>query len=84
MIRDKLAALDRFIHAVDGLDPLVKLALVHYQFEAIHPFPDGNGRTGRILKFCSWWNKACWGCRCCICRATSSTTRQPITKACAG
>lgn len=49
MIRDKLAALERFIHAVDGLDPLVKLALVHYQFEAIHPFPDGNGRTGRIL-----------------------------------
>lgn len=49
MIRDKLAGLERFIHAVDGLDPLVKLALVHYQFEAIHPFPDGNGRTGRIL-----------------------------------
>jgi Fic family protein len=49
VIRDKLAALEQFIHAEDGLDPLVKLALVHYQFEAIHPFPDGNGRTGRIL-----------------------------------
>lgn len=48
-IRDKLANLERFIHAEDELDPLVKMAVVHYQFEAIHPFVDGNGRTGRIL-----------------------------------
>lgn len=33
----------------DDLDPLIRLALIHYQFECIHPFPDGNGRTGRII-----------------------------------
>ena len=40
---------ERFIHADDAMDPLVRLAVSHYQFEAIHPFTDGNGRTGRIL-----------------------------------
>ncbi|ODS98667.1 MAG: addiction module protein [Lautropia sp. SCN 69-89] len=49
VIRDKLRDLENFMHADDGLDVLVRMALVHYQFEAIHPFPDGNGRTGRIL-----------------------------------
>ncbi len=49
VIRDKLKNLEDFIHASDNIDPLIKLALVHYQFEAIHPFSDGNGRTGRVV-----------------------------------
>lgn len=50
IIRDKLSNLEHFIHDNDDLlDPLIKMAVMHYQFEAIHPFSDGNGRTGRIL-----------------------------------
>lgn len=48
-LRDLLRNLEEFIHTEDDLDPLVKMAVLHYQFEAIHPFTDGNGRTGRIL-----------------------------------
>jgi len=49
LIRDKMARLEKFINTNDSLDPLIKMALMHYQFEAIHPFADGNGRTGRVL-----------------------------------
>lgn len=49
IIREKLSAWERFVHAEDDLDPLVRMALAHYQFEAIHPFYDGNGRTGRVI-----------------------------------
>lgn len=46
-----MSELEKFINDVDAcpLDPLLKMALIHHQFESIHPFYDGNGRTGRIL-----------------------------------
>jgi Fic family protein len=48
-IRDLLANWERFLHEQETLDPLVRMAAAHYQFEAIHPFTDGNGRTGRVV-----------------------------------
>lgn len=48
-LREMLSNWERFANAEDDLDPLVRMAILHYQFEAIHPFLDGNGRTGRIL-----------------------------------
>jgi Fic family protein len=49
LLRDLLANWERFLHDDTALDPLIRMAVGHYQFEAIHPFVDGNGRTGRIL-----------------------------------
>ena len=49
LLRQLLANWERFLHEQPELDPLVRMAIGHYQFEAIHPFTDGNGRTGRVL-----------------------------------
>ena len=49
LLREKLANWERFIHNATEIDPLIRMAVAHYQFEAIHPFLDGNGRTGRVL-----------------------------------
>ncbi len=57
IIRNKLKNLEDYIHSKDNVDPLIKLALIHYQFETIHPFTDGNGRTGRILNILFLTNK---------------------------
>lgn len=49
LLRAKLANWEQFIHDGREIDPLIRMAVAHYQFEAIHPFTDGNGRTGRVL-----------------------------------
>ena len=48
-IRELLANLEEYINTKDDIDPLIKMAIIHHQFESIHPFYDGNGRTGRII-----------------------------------
>jgi Fic family protein len=49
LLRSKLANWERYLHEAREIDPLIRMAVAHYQFEAIHPFTDGNGRTGRVL-----------------------------------
>ncbi len=49
LLRDLLSNWEHFMHNATEVDPLVRMAVAHYQFEAIHPFTDGNGRTGRVL-----------------------------------
>lgn len=49
LLRELLANWEIFLHNARDIDPLVRMAAAHYQFEAVHPFVDGNGRTGRVL-----------------------------------
>lgn len=49
LLRGKLNNWGKFLHDHKAIDPLIRMAVAHYQFEAIHPFTDGNGRTGRII-----------------------------------
>ena len=56
-MHEALEALEKYLHMPSLLPPLVRLGLIHYQFEAIHPFLDGNGRVGRLLTTllpCAW------------------------------
>jgi len=56
-MQEALDAFEKFLHQPLSLPPLVRLGLIHYQFEAIHPFLDGNGRMGRLLitlLLCAW------------------------------
>jgi Fic family protein len=49
VLREKLTNWERYLHEATEVDPLIRMAVGHYQFEAIHPFLDGNGRTGRVV-----------------------------------
>lgn len=49
LLRQKLTNWENYLHNETDIDPLVRMAVSHYQFEAIHPFTDGNGRTGRMV-----------------------------------
>lgn len=49
LLREKLTNWEQYIHNETEIDPLIRMIVAHYQFEAIHPFTDGNGRTGRLI-----------------------------------
>ena len=82
VLRSKLANWERYIHEVEEIDPLIRLAVMHYQFEAIHPFIDGNGRTGRVLNLLYLVDKGLLDIPSFISAGTSSGTRRSTTGIC--
>ena len=58
-MKDALHDFENFLHATDTLLPLIKAGIIHAQFETIHPFLDGNGRTGRMLITFYLWQEGC-------------------------
>lgn len=79
-----MSDLERFINDTElyAVDPLIKMALIHNQFESIHPFYDGNGRTGRILNVLFLVRKGCWIFLCCISAAILFAPKPIITICC--
>ena len=82
VLRSKLASWERYIHGTEEIDPLIRLAVMHYQFEAIHPLVDGNGRTGRVLNLLYFVDKACLTFPSCTSAGTSPGTRRFTTGIC--
>jgi len=61
-IEKLLSNLETYMNEPNDLDPLVSMAIIHYQFETIHPFYDGNGRTGRIINILYLISMSYWSC----------------------